>query len=156
MTGKDWPDFVVRCEKHRTPYVAQKYKWMMEQGTWAPTRKGRTKLAELRNDSNPEFWQHILDNAEPDGHIRLHHETSCGATNCDNKVVADVSSLEHVFQMIAASVRLCAKVRAEGVEPSGTAAAYESLATSVSANSITVTIEALRIGLRLRNTPHDL
>ncbi|GJF09577.1 hypothetical protein NGTWS0302_24130 [Mycolicibacterium cyprinidarum] len=154
MAGKDYPDFIVCCERHKTPYVVQKYKWMTSQ--WAPTRKGRTKLTELRNDSNAEFWQHIADGATPDGTIRLHHETVCGAMNCGNKLVADVQALEYVFQMITASIKLCGKARARGVDPSGLAAAFEALAGSATADSVTVTLESLRMGLRLRNTPGHL
>lgn len=156
MAGKDYPDFIVCCEQHKSPYVVQKYKWMPGQDTWAPTRRDRTKLTELRNDSRADFWQHIANGEAPDGNIRLHHETICGATNCNNKLGADVDSLEDLFQRITKSVRICAKARAGGVEPTGPAAEFDALATSVTAGSVTVTFETLRRGLRLRNTPGRL
>lgn len=153
MTSR-WPDFVVTCEKHRTPYVVQKFRWVDSQGVWVPTKKGRTRQTELRNNSNAEFWQHIEAGAPPDGNIRLHYETRCTAANgCTNKLPADVDSLMDLFKWVVLGVQYCAKARAHGHAPSeGWAAAYAGLITDATEGSITVTIGNLRAGLRLRNT----
>jgi hypothetical protein len=66
---------------------------------------------------------------------------------------ADADSLEQLFWLIVTSAKMCAEARAQGVEPNEHGAEFESLASKITADTITMTLEALREGLRLRHTP---
>lgn len=149
-----WPDFVLVCEKHRTPYVVQTYKWKLSgHPFWVPTRPAVTRMTHLRNNSEAEFWDHIAAGGEPDGEFRTHYETSCGATNCRNKIAADADSIGSAFWEIVVSVRKCALARKRHIEPNPIAAQFADAATEVTEKAVTVTMASLRTALSLLDTP---
>jgi hypothetical protein len=154
--AQNWrPDFILVCEKHRTPYVVQTYKWKLSSYPfWVPTRRAGTKMTHLRNDSQAQFWEHISGGGEPDGDFRSHYETACGATNCRNKIAADAESLGRVFWEVVVSLRICALARQRGVEPDPIVIQYAAAATLVTDKAVTVTMASLRSTLSLLNTPN--
>ena len=150
MTPVGEPTFFVLCDNHRTPYVVQKVKLI--RGQWVPTRRTGLTITELRNDSNQEFWNHIMQAGTPDGDIRIHYEITCGATNCRNKLSADSETLEAILWLILAGIKACDRARLKGAEPSVAAVAYAAPVIAAEDGRVTVTLASLREAIRLRNT----
>lgn len=151
--NSEHPDFILECDRHPNSYVVQNYAWKDDQDHWVPMRKKTTRITMLRGDSPDGFW----DSRTPTdqlgvgkGPLREHHEISCGASGCRNKVAADYDDLGEVFSILATVNRPRSAPLGEW------RAAFADLAQRVDPDrsDITLTLDSLRLALRLRNMLH--
>ncbi|CAN5523804.1 hypothetical protein BH09ACT7_BH09ACT7_08470 [soil metagenome] len=115
-------DFLLRCESC-TPgdgKLVARYEWLDNQGHWVPVPvrgKRNVSITSLRGDEADDWWFLHLEpdelpdslplHAKPDGEnrpLRTHHQITCGARHCGNKVAADDQSLQFIFLLIERSV----------------------------------------------------
>lgn len=149
-TAFSFPDIVVVCEQHQTPYRAQTYKQKLDVPPyWVPTRKSGTRMTPLLKNSAAEFRQWFGSDESAPGELRQHSEIVCGASRCRNRVPVGDDSLGEVFGLIVASLKACEVAEKGGAAAGPRPAAFAATVAATSADSVTMTMEGLRIALRL-------
>lgn len=153
------PDVIIRCDHgHRggDAEVIQRFRWMISQGHWVPTRQRGASATSLRGDDSTISAASIEDYLQiiSSERLRTKYEVLCGIGRCPNRVPAPIDHLEDVFSILDVDnnpVRVMAPL-ADRFE---TRDVVNALITRRTRDDITLTLDSLRLALRYRNRISD-